>query len=82
MPRGDGTGPWGQGPMTGWGAGFCRGYGMRGYAGSVRGGFGRGHGTDMSKVEEIEALRQQAEYFQANLEDIQKRLDNLESADQ
>jgi len=23
MPRGDGTGPWGQGPSTGWGRGCC-----------------------------------------------------------
>lgn len=23
MPRGDGTGPWGQGPMTGRGLGYC-----------------------------------------------------------
>ena len=23
MPRGDGTGPWGEGPRTGWGLGYC-----------------------------------------------------------
>lgn len=32
MPRGDGTGPQGLGPMTGRGAGFCSGYGVPGYA--------------------------------------------------
>jgi len=57
MPRGDGTGPGGMGPMTGRAAGFCAGYpvpgymnpvGGRGYGGWGRGfrggGFGRGRG--------------------------------------
>lgn len=47
MPGGDGTGPMGQGPMTGRAAGFCAGYTVPGYmnAGFGRGfGFGRGRG--------------------------------------
>ncbi|MDZ7838038.1 MAG: DUF5320 domain-containing protein [Actinomycetota bacterium] len=53
MPRGDGTGPAGTGPMTGRGAGYCAGNnaagfmnpsGGRGYAGRPMGGFGRGRG--------------------------------------
>ncbi len=32
MPRGDGTGPDGMGPMTGRAAGYCAGYSMPGYA--------------------------------------------------
>jgi len=55
MPRGDGTGPAGMGPMTGRGAGYCAGYSVPGYmnpyggryAGVGRafgGGFGRGRG--------------------------------------
>ncbi|MGQ9681474.1 MAG: DUF5320 domain-containing protein [Anaerolineae bacterium] len=32
MPRGDGTGPAGMGPMTGRAAGYCAGYGVPGYA--------------------------------------------------
>jgi hypothetical protein len=49
MPRGDGTGPRGMGPMTGRGAGFCAGYAVPGYMNPVpgRGGlgfFGRGRG--------------------------------------
>jgi hypothetical protein len=40
------------------------------------------YGTGMSRAEEVEVLRQQAEYFKANLEDIQKRLDALESSDE
>ncbi|MHB9029694.1 MAG: DUF5320 domain-containing protein [Candidatus Latescibacterota bacterium] len=54
MPRGDGTGPLGLGPMTGRGAGFCAGYAVPGFANSWGGrrfwgrgggrGFGRGFG--------------------------------------
>jgi hypothetical protein len=45
MPRGDRTGPWGGGPMTGHGAGFCAGYGMPGYMNPLPGrGFGMGFG--------------------------------------
>lgn len=51
MPRGDGTGPAGFGPMTGRAAGFCAGYQTAGFANfgggrgagfRGRGGFGRG----------------------------------------
>lgn len=31
MPGGDGTGPWGIGPRTGRGAGFCSGYRIPGF---------------------------------------------------
>jgi hypothetical protein len=46
MPRGDRTGPWGMGSMTGRGAGFCAGYNMPGFANAAPGGFiyGRGGG--------------------------------------
>lgn len=45
MPRGDGTGPAGMGPMTGRGAGYCAGYGVPGYANpGPFGGFGGGRG--------------------------------------
>ncbi len=44
MPVGDGTGPFGLGPMTGRAAGYCAGYPMPGYANPIPGpGFwGRG----------------------------------------
>ncbi|MFA5310935.1 MAG: DUF5320 domain-containing protein [Candidatus Omnitrophota bacterium] len=43
MPRGDGTGPMGLGPMTGRGAGYCAGYATPGYVNPVPSrGFGRG----------------------------------------
>lgn len=43
MPFGDGTGPMGQGPMTGRRMGYCAGYNTPGYANPVfgRGGFGQ-----------------------------------------
>jgi hypothetical protein len=55
MPRGDGTGPAGMGPMTGRGAGYCAGYSVPGYANTFGGrypagrrafggGFGQGRG--------------------------------------
>ena len=48
MPRGDGTGPGGMGPVTGRAAGYCTGYNVPGYANPVAGrgwfGFGRGMG--------------------------------------
>ena len=49
MPRGDGTGPAGMGPMTGRAAGFCAGFPVPGYANFVGGrgmgmGWGRGRG--------------------------------------
>jgi hypothetical protein len=46
MPRGDGTGPAGLGPMTGRAAGYCAGYNAAGYMNPVSGGgfAGRGRG--------------------------------------
>lgn len=41
MPRGDGTGPEGMGPMTGRGAGYCTGTDTPGFGAP---GFGRGFG--------------------------------------
>ena len=47
MPRGDGTGPMGMGPMTGRGAGFCASFAAPGFANGGIGygrNFGRGRG--------------------------------------
>lgn len=49
MPGGDRTGPFGQGPLTGRGAGFCGGFGGPGYAGGFRRGFGGGRGAGMGR---------------------------------
>ncbi|MDD5018411.1 MAG: DUF5320 domain-containing protein [Eubacteriales bacterium] len=47
MPRGDGTGPMGMGPMTGRGAGYCTGYAAPGFA---NGGFGMGRGRGFRRM--------------------------------
>lgn len=53
MPRGDGTGPAGLGPMTGRAAGFCAGFPVPGYMNPVgrfgrrAAGYGRGPGLGL-----------------------------------
>ena len=55
MPRGDGTGPGGLGPMTGRAAGYCAGYSAPGYMNPSGGrlglgfGYGRGFGRGMGR---------------------------------
>ncbi len=61
MPRFDGTGPLGAGPLTGRGLGPCvrgRGYGRRFY----------------SRKEESEMLKEEADMLQEELEAIKERL--------
>jgi len=128
MPRGDGTGPMGMGPMTGRAAGYCAGYPMPGFANPIwgrgygpgrgrgfgRGGWGRGwgfgrgrtypyvgpvygtsfgypypgppygipypYGPGITSEQETEVLKAQAEELQSSLEDINKRISELESS--
>ena len=47
MPRGDGTGPMGMGPMTGRGMGYCAGYAVPGYANA---GFAMGRGRGYRRM--------------------------------
>jgi len=55
MPRGDGTGPGGLGPMTGRAAGYCAGYSTPGFMNPSGGrlglgfGYGRGYGRGMGR---------------------------------
>ncbi len=121
MPRGDGTGPAGMGPMTGRAAGYCAGYpvpgymnptGGRGFWGRGRGGgwgrgrgFGRGFGwarvgygmpawggavnpyvpyagpfaPTITTEQELDGLKQQAEYVQNALGEINKRIEQIEA---
>jgi len=112
MPRGDGTGPNGMGPMTGRAAGYCAGYDRPGFANPAvggrmgfgrglgrgfRGGFGRVYGRGFgfyqsapvnpvpayygapTKEQELEALKSQAANYEQGLEDIKKRIGELES---
>jgi len=118
MPRGDGTGPAGMGPMTGRAAGYCAGYAVPGFMNQTPGrgrGGGQGrrnwfHATGLTgwqraamggpawggpwpqaasyaapfapavtREQELAAMKGQTEYFQGALEDIQKRIAELES---
>ncbi|MBN2181162.1 MAG: DUF5320 domain-containing protein [Sedimentisphaerales bacterium] len=121
MPRGNGTGPAGMGPMTGRAAGYCAGYQMPGFMNPIggRGGFwGRGRGFwgrgggrgwrnryyatgvpgwavapygnpawgpvagNITPEQELAGLKDQAQYFQDALDEISKRIDELEKAQQ
>ena len=87
MPGGDRTGPMGMGPRTGRAAGYCSGAGVPGYANALAaGGFGMrlgwgGRGRRFcgggrgfwNRTNEAAALR-------AGLEEIDKRLGELEAA--
>ena len=44
IPRGNRTGPWGQGPRTGRALGYCAGYTTPGYMKGSGMGWGRGYG--------------------------------------
>jgi len=104
MPRGDGTGPAGMGPMTGRGAGFCAGFAAPGYANPIGCGFGFGRGRGFrrmfyatglprwarfdvpntsgayfaSEADEKELLKRQAKLLENQLDDVKKRLEELE----
>ncbi len=121
MPAGDGTGPYGGGPMTGRAMGFCAGSDRPGFANAGAGRFigwgggggrGRGRGyrnwyyatglpgwmrtstpryawnnpapmpynysAGISREDEINMLKDQADYFKSALDDIQKRLNELD----
>lgn len=91
MPRGDGTGPTGAGPLTGRGFGFCRGVGALGRAGLGAGlclgiargfGFGRklgmGFGLNQYSGEtQKELLQQQKEMLKNQIKAVDEQLENL-----
>jgi hypothetical protein len=75
MPRFDGTGPMGQGPMTGRGMGPCN--------TSMGRGFGRGRGMrmfcpamqPMTKEEEKKMLEAEIRYMEEYIKELKKRLE-------
>lgn len=80
MPRGDGTGPLGMGPMTGRGMGVC-GTSNANYYGCGRGlGLGARRGFrrfyNMPEVDTKASLQNRAEYLKRSLDDVQRQLDN------
>jgi hypothetical protein len=96
MPRFDGTGPFGQGPLgrgmgpcgagrrsgfgAGFGQGFCRFGNSPGGWNRPRWGWGAGGGNQIAPQDEVQALKQQASYLQEQMEAIQKRLNELAGA--
>jgi hypothetical protein len=80
MPKRDGTGPLGKGPMTGRGLGSCNnGDAQKSGAGLGMGrsrGMGLMNKQDSSKTEK-ELLNEQKAVLQKQLEDIDKQLENL-----
>jgi len=78
MPKGDGTGPMGNGPMSGRGFGNCTGYGTgRSF------GFGRGlcnrirmFASPNQNVEKA-FLQEEADVLQTRLNTVRKRLDEM-----
>ncbi|MGD9605280.1 MAG: DUF5320 domain-containing protein [Bacilli bacterium] len=80
MPRRDGTGPMGQGSMTGRGLGNCTGV-NRPFMGSGYGrGNGRGYGINyvndqMSYKSTKEQLQDEKSYLESRLEEVKKQLD-------
>jgi len=72
MPRLNGTGPIGGGPMTGRGLGFCGGGFRRGF-----GRYGLGYSpsqTQVTKEEEKEILQGELSYLEAELKAVKARL--------
>lgn len=76
MPGMDGTGPFGQGPMTGRGLGYCG----RG----LRRGFGRGFGRagyvyplTLTKEEQKKILEAQLKEIELEKQNIEKKLEEL-----
>lgn len=88
MPRGDGTGPMGQGPMTGRGLGYCAGYPSPGF---MQPGFGRGRGfrrrfyrypipvepIRLTKQEQRKILEEEKKELELELKSIQEKLKEL-----
>lgn len=90
MPRGDKTGPAGQGPMTGRGMGYCAGYNGPGYVNGPGRGMGRGFGAGRGRMmmvpcqnyqpaDEKNILESEKEALKSELEQVKDRLKELES---
>ena len=89
MPQGDGTGPNGQGPMTGRAMGYCAGFNAPGF---MNVGFGRGMGRAVMPVavnideknlleDEKKAVEEEINYLKEELAEVIKRLKDLKKQD-
>ena len=74
MPAQDGTGPLGQGPLTGRGMGPCgRGFG-RGFRRGFGRGFGRNQPLSLTKDQERKILEAELAEIEAEKAEIEKQL--------
>jgi hypothetical protein len=76
MPRGDGTGPLGQGSGTGRGAGLCSGRNDPGYF-SCFSGRRRGRGRRGTQASAKEGLLDQFTFLQDRLNSIEQKIKDL-----
>ena len=72
MPGGDRTGPNGEGPMTGRGAGYCAGNNMGGYM--PRRSLGRGRGRGLGQYNPRGELRRRYQQDQAPQDSTSERI--------
>jgi len=95
MPQGDGTGPAGQGSMTGRGMGFCAGLNAPGFmnGGFRRGmgrGFGRGRGfgwkaraTQTMPIQQAQTTviteKQEKQFLEQDLETLKDEMKEIEN---
>ncbi len=80
MPGFDGTGPRGMGPLTGGGRGFCVVPGGAPYRRFGAGRFAPYYGArTISREEELEFLKNQAEAIKQELSQIEARMQSLEN---
>ena len=79
MPRRDGTGPMGQGAMTGRGFGYCTGANAPYYGYGCRRGFGRGYGASaMPFRPQKDELMSQKELLEHRLSVIDSQLQEMQ----
>ncbi len=84
MPRGDGTGPNGQGSRTGRGLGHCNGYNLPGFMNQGV-GRGRGFGFRARSVQSIPAQqpqviteKQEKQMLESDLKDLKAEIQEIE----
>ncbi len=82
MPRGDGTGPNGMGPMTGRGMGYCAGFAVPGF---MNGGFGRRRGfawraraMPLQQIQPVMTEKQEKQYLEQELEILKQEMKEIE----
>jgi len=91
MPRVDGTGPSGQGPLTGRGMGYCAGFTTPGFMNPGFGrGFGRGRGfafraRAMQAIMPIQQIqpqviteKQEKQYLKEELEALKQEIEDIQ----